>query len=98
MYMILWEYELRAGAAESFALAYGPHGAWVELFERAEGYLGAELYRSAESDRWMTIDRWVSEAAFDAFMARFGDDYAAVDRRFEHLTARETRLGAWRPA
>jgi heme-degrading monooxygenase HmoA len=45
-----------------FTAAYAADGAWGELFDRAAGFLGTELYRdAARADRFLTIDRWQDE-------------------------------------
>ena len=46
----------------AFTAAYTADGAWGELFGRAAGFLGTELYRDAvRADRFLTIDRWQNE-------------------------------------
>ena len=99
MYVILWEYVVRPGKAKPFVDAYGPNGAWAELFGRAEGFLGVELLRHEDNeDCWLTIDRWRSIADFEAFKARFEPDYHALDDAFAALTLEEDRIGAFTTA
>jgi heme-degrading monooxygenase HmoA len=94
MHAIVWRYDIKPGAEARFLQAYGPEGDWARLFGQAEGYLGTELYRSAgEPGRFLTIDRWRAPADFEAFKARHGEAYAALDREFEGLTLAEARLG-----
>jgi heme-degrading monooxygenase HmoA len=48
--------------AGAFTAAYAADGPWGELFGRAAGFLGTELYRdAARADRFLTIDRWQDE-------------------------------------
>ncbi len=99
MYVILWEYVVRPGKAKAFAQAYGPDGAWAELFGRADGFLGVELLQQEdEPDRYLTIDRWRSRADFEAFKARFEADYHRLDEAFAELTVEEDRIGAFTAA
>jgi heme-degrading monooxygenase HmoA len=94
MHAIVWRYDIKPGAEAEFLAAYGPEGDWAHLFGQAEGFLGTELYRSTgEPHRFLTVDRWRAETDFEAFKARFGGEYAAMDRRFEDLTVDEARLG-----
>ena len=96
MYVILWEYVVRPGKVEDFIHAYGSEGAWAELFGRAEGFEGVELYRQdGEPARFLTIDRWRSAADFDAFRAKFEPDYYRLDERFAELTLEEDRIGSF---
>jgi hypothetical protein len=39
MFLILWEFEVKPGYEQSFEFAYGPEGAWTQLFRRDPGYL-----------------------------------------------------------
>jgi heme-degrading monooxygenase HmoA len=94
MIAILWTYDVRPEAADLFERGYGPAGAWVALFRRAEGYLGTELLRGPASS-YLTIDRWRSRGDFEAFMAACRDEYEAIDRATERLTVTERRLGEW---
>ncbi len=95
-YTIIWEFRVPGDRAAEFEAAYGPGGAWALLFGRADGFLGVELLRSAEvAGRYLTLDRWESQAAFEAFRARFAAEYEALDYRLEGLAAAETRVGAF---
>jgi hypothetical protein len=39
MFVILWEFEVKPGCEQSFESAYGPEGAWTQLFRRDSGFL-----------------------------------------------------------
>jgi quinol monooxygenase YgiN len=94
MYVYLWEFRVREERLSAFEEAYGPEGAWVTLFRRAEGYLGSELLKDArEPGRYVTIDRWASRSALDSFFARFRGEYEALDRRCEDFTSSEAKIG-----
>lgn len=93
MYVRVWEYEVPPDRAAAFAAAYAAHGPWGELFRRAAGYLGTELYRdSARPGRYLTIDRWQDEQAWQAFLAAFRPDYESLDARLEGIAAVERPL------
>lgn len=89
--VIVWEFAAAPGRAAAFEAAYGPSGAWAKLFARSPDYLGTELLGS--EGRYLTLDRWAGPGAFEAFKAAHGEDYAALDRACEALTAGESRLG-----
>jgi heme-degrading monooxygenase HmoA len=94
MYVYLWEFRVREERRSEFEDVYGPEGAWVELFRRAEGYLGSQLLRDPrDGARYVTIDRWASREALESFRARFGAEYEALDRRCEAFTSAETKIG-----
>ena len=99
MYVILWEYVVAPGKANDFVRAYGPDGVWAELFGRAEGFLGVELYQQEdETARYLTIDRWRTAEDFEGFKAQFGPEYHRLDDELGHLTLEEDRIGAFAAA
>jgi heme-degrading monooxygenase HmoA len=89
----VWEYEVPGDRTAAFMAAYAPDGAWGELFGRATGFLGTELYRdAARADRFLTIDRWQDERDWRSFLSAFGSAYDALDARLESLGASERSL------
>lgn len=92
-YVILWTYDVPVDAAAEFIAAYGADGDWAQLFAKGAGFIGTELYQDGQ--RFVTIDRWVSEDAFNAFQAAFGDQYKTLDVKVAHLSRSQTRIGAF---
>ena len=79
--------------SEAFTAAYAADGAWGELFGRAAGFLGTELYRdAARADRFLTIDRWQDEQDWRSFLKAFGSTYEALNAQFEGLADVERSL------
>lgn len=96
MYVIVWEYAVKAGREIEFERIYGPDGAWAALFKQAGGYLGTDLLRATGDRRvYRTVDRWASDAAYDDFMKKRPAEYAALDRVCEGLMDWENRVGAF---
>jgi len=94
MHVFIWEFRVAAGAATAFEEAYGPDGAWAELFGKAEGYAGTELLRDpVDPGRYLTIDRWRARGDFDRFLDRFHQPYDELDRACEGMNLQETKLG-----
>lgn len=95
MYRIVWEFEPDPARVAEFERDYGSDGAWATLFRRGAGYVGTELFRSAtDPGRYLTVDRWTSRAAYDAFRAACGADYAELDARCEAWTRSERLVAA----
>jgi heme-degrading monooxygenase HmoA len=93
VYVRVWEYEVPPDRAGAFTAAYAASGPWGELFRRAGGFLGTELYRdSARPGRYLTIDRWQDEQAWQAFLTAFRPDYESLDARLEGIAAAERSL------
>ena len=98
MHVIIWEFSVPTSRRHSFERDYGSEGPWVKLFRSAPGYLGTELLRDEnDPERFITIDRWTSAAAFEAFKRDFGAAYEALDREFDGLSDRETKIGTFTP-
>lgn len=96
MFVVVWQFEIAEEKVAAFEAAYGPEGAWAQLFRRSPDYKGTELLRGAYvPGNYLTIDRWSSEEAFRAFRRDHDADYEAVDRSCDALTSRETRIGAY---
>jgi heme-degrading monooxygenase HmoA len=93
-YVIIWTYDVPPDAADNFIAAYGAHGDWAQLFTKGDGFIGVELYRDGHT--FVSIDRWLSEDAFNAFQAAFGDQYKALDAKLAHLSRSQTRIGAFK--
>lgn len=87
MYVRVWQYEVPAEQVEAFVAAYGADGDWAQLFRRASGYAGTDLFRDTDSrDRFLTVDRWDSETAWDAFLAQRGTEYGRLADDLAGLT------------
>lgn len=93
-YVIVWTYDVPPAVADGFVAAYGPDGDWAQLFAKGAGFIGVELYR--DGDSFLTIDRWLSEEAFHAFQADFGEQYRALDAKLAHLSRSQARIGAFK--
>jgi hypothetical protein len=87
MYVIEWDFLPANGREAEFVAAYGPDGAWVELFRQGPGYLGTELRALADRPGWYrTMDRWKSREDYMAFRDKFAACYAEIDAACELLT------------
>ena len=96
MFVVIWNFEIAKEKVAGFEAAYGPEGAWAQLFRTSPDYHGTELLRDAYvPGSYLTIDRWTSEEAFRAFRKNHDADYEKLDRQCDDLTGRETRVGAY---
>ena len=96
MYVIIWEYQVKADRSAEFEKIYGENGAWVELFKNSCGYLGTELLRhSSQLLCYITIDRWASVVDYEAFLSDWRKEYDKLDAQCEGLTEQETLVGKW---
>jgi heme-degrading monooxygenase HmoA len=96
MDVIIWKFVVKPGRESEFEQAYGSRGVWAELFRRCPGYLGTELLHDvAAPSCYVTIDRWESRAAYEAFLAEYEAEYAAIDKDCDSLTESESHVGAF---
>ncbi len=96
MYVVMWEYRVKAERLDEFENIYGAGGAWAELFKKEAGYIGTELLRDEENpQRYMTIDKWTSAENYEEFRAKWKKEYEALDAQCEGLTEQESLLGNW---
>jgi heme-degrading monooxygenase HmoA len=96
MHVIVWQFQVRAGREQDFEAANGPAGVWARLFQQGAGYRGSQLLRDLEvAGRYLTIDRWTTRAAFESFRRQHAEQYEAIDRECEGLTAQEVALGSF---
>ena len=93
VFVRVWKYQVPDDRAAAFTAAYAPDGAWGQLYRRAAGFLGTELYRdAARGDRYLTIDRWRDEQDWRSFLHAFGSAYESLDARLEGLAVAEQSL------
>ena len=100
-FTVVWEFRVPERRRRAFEIAYGPDGAWAQLFRTGEGYMRTELLRDKEAPgRYLTIDHWVSKRAFVKFKKQKRAEYEVLDKKCAALTQKEERLGefeSWEP-
>ena len=95
-YVRICEFRAKPGLEEEFERIYGPEGDWVQLFKKSRSFLRTELNCDIETKgRYVTVDYFVSQAAFDAFLREFREEYDVLDRRCERVRAFEQPVGSF---
>ena len=96
-HVIVWEFRIRPEKEKEFVEKYGPDGMWARFFQGSDGYIRTELVRDVtDTLRFLTLDYWRTKEDFSEFHERNLAGYERLDREFESLTERETRLGDFR--
>ena len=94
MVEIVWEFVVKEGSQGQFELAYGPGGAWSNLFGRCAGFRGTTVLRDAKNPRrYLTIDLWDSELEWEQALAEHKAEYADLDTAFAEWTESEVEVG-----
>jgi heme-degrading monooxygenase HmoA len=97
MIEIVWEFIVKEQARGQFELAYGPGGAWSELFARCPGFRGTTLLRDTKNPRrYLTIEFWDTEAQRGQMLAERKAEYANLDAAFADWTESKTEVGIFR--
>lgn len=95
-YISIWEFTVPRETTAAFVAAYGPAGTWAQLFRKAPGYRGTELYRDRDvPTRFVTVDFWMTPSAFASFREAFAAEYEALDQACARLTSSERPLGTF---
>ena len=93
-FTVVWEFRVPDRQRRAFEKAYGPDGAWSQLFRTGEGYMRTELLRGpVPPGRYLTIDYWVSRRAFVNFKKQKRAEYEVLDKKYAALTQKEKMLG-----
>jgi heme-degrading monooxygenase HmoA len=96
MFLILWEFEVKPGEESAFEKAYGPHGPWVQLFQRDPHFRQTQLLKDPSRPCiYFTLDFWDSEKDYIHFKHSNQVEYHSLDRLTERLTLRERNLGCF---
>ena len=96
LHVVVWEFQVKPGCEQQFMDAYGPEGAWAQLFRQSAEFLGVELTRSVgHPSRFFTFDTWASSAGYQVFCEKNSTAYDALDRKLIGLTEWERRVGAF---
>ena len=96
MYLIIWEYHVKADGIKEFERIYKPDGTWAELFRKGVGFLSTELLRDEKDPQhYLTIDRWASSEDYETFRSRWKEQYHLLDAQCTDLCERESYSGSW---
>jgi heme-degrading monooxygenase HmoA len=94
VYVIVWEFIIRAECVGEFEAIYGPQGEWARLFAKTEGYRETQLLRDTTNpSHYVTLDLWTSRETHERFRREHEREYMVLDKRCERLTVKEHKLG-----
>lgn len=95
-YVIVWEFRINLQTEAEFVRHYGPDGSWAQFFRKSKSYIRTELVKDvADPRRFLTLDYWQSQSEFKKFRDANLAEYERLDKEFESLTGKETRLGSF---
>jgi heme-degrading monooxygenase HmoA len=97
MIEIIWEFVVKEEARGQFELAYGPGGAWSDLFARCPGFRGTTVLRNMENPRrYLTIDLWDTLSQREEWLAEHKAQQAGLEAAFNEWTDSRSAVGTFR--
>jgi heme-degrading monooxygenase HmoA len=94
---VVHEFLVKEEARGQFELAYGPGGAWSNLFARSPGFRGTTVLRDTKDRRrYLTITFWTSAANRSKALAEKRAGYAELQATLDAWTESRTGLGVFR--
>jgi hypothetical protein len=97
MIEIVWEYIVKEEARGHFELAYGPGGAWSELFARSPGFRGITVLRDTDNPRrYLTVDIWDAAGQREQALAECEAETAELEAALGEWTESRTAVGTFR--
>jgi heme-degrading monooxygenase HmoA len=96
MIEIVSEFVVKDKARGQFELAFGPGGAWSNLFAKSPGFRGTTLLRDTKDPRrYLTIELWNSETERDQSMKEQQAEFSELENDFEEWTESKTEMGSF---
>jgi heme-degrading monooxygenase HmoA len=96
MIEIVSEFVVKEEARGQFELAYGPGGAWSQLFARSPGFRGTTLLRDTRDPRrYLAIDLWDVEAEREQALVEHKTEYARLEAAFDEWAESRTEVGVF---
>lgn len=97
MIEVLHEFIVKDEAHAQFELAFGPGGAWSQIFARQPGFRGLSvLHETTNPRRYLTVEVWDSLAARDRALAEHAAGRAALDAQLDGWIESRSEAGVFR--
>jgi heme-degrading monooxygenase HmoA len=96
MVEIVSEFVIKEGARGQFELAYGPGGAWSNLFARSPGFRGTTVLRDMRNPRrYLTFELWETEAEREQARVERKTEQSVLDASFRDWVESTTEMGVF---
>jgi len=96
MIEIISEFVIKEEARGRFELAYGPGGAWGQVFARSPGFRGVTLLRDTQDRRrYLMIEVWDTEAQRERALAERRAEYASLSAALAEWSEARAELGVF---
>ncbi len=96
MVAVVWQFDVRSGAAEAFEQFYGADGDWTKLSRRSRSFLGSSFLRDMGSEsRYLLVEYWGEMVVYERHVADFNDEMTALEQERERLVERMETIGVF---
>ena len=96
MIAVVWQFDVRPGAAADFERMYGSDGEWTDLSRRSRSFLGSSFLRDVASDaRYLVVEYWSEMMVYEKHRVSYRNQLDALERRREALVERMEPLGVF---
>ena len=96
MVAVVWQFDVRSGAAEEFEDLYGSDGAWTQLSRRSRSFLGSSFLRDIGSEtRYLLVEYWGEMVVYEKHLANFTTQLKALEEQRARLVERMETVGVF---
>jgi hypothetical protein len=96
MIEIIREFLVKEEAQGQFELAYGPGGAWSQLFGQSPGFRGTTVLRDTKNPRrYLVVDLWDSAEQREQALVDQQAAYLELEATFAGWTESKTEVGTF---
>jgi hypothetical protein len=95
---VVWQFDIRAEAANDFEHLYGADGPWTKLSRRSRSFLGSSFLKDFGSEtRYLLVEYWGEMVVYEKHMADFGDELKELEEQRQRLVERMETVGVFTP-
>lgn len=96
MVAVVWQFDVRPGAAEDFERLYGSDGEWTRLSRRSRSFLGSSFMRDIASEtRYLLVEYWSEMLVYEKHLASFTTPLKVLEKQRAALVERIEAVGVF---
>src|SRR4026208_1425435 len=93
---VVWQIDIRPGAAEEFERFYGADGEWTKLSRRSRSFLGSSFLRDIGTEtRYLLVEYWGEMVVYEKHLADFTEQLKALEEKRALLVERVGTVGVF---
>jgi len=93
---VVWQFDIRPGAADKFERLYGADGEWTKLSRQSRSFLGSSFLRDIRTEsRYLLVEYWGEMVVYEKHVADFSDELITLEQEREKLVDRMETVGVF---